>query len=415
MDIKAEIVSIGDELLIGQVIDTNSAWIARKLNTIGIAVNRINSISDNAHAIENILDEVKERVSLVILTGGLGPTKDDITKTSLSSYFQLPLYENLQVLEQVKSYIHNRGFSLNDLNRQQALVPENATILPNLKGTAPGMWIEKDGFICISLPGVPYEMMDIMEREGLPRLRAKFKTPFIIHKTVLVQGITESQLASKIEKWESALNQDVKLAYLPSPGRIRLRFSSTGYDQNLVEEKIEQEIFELQRIIPQHILALEDISIEHLVARKLIEKNLTIATAESCTGGRIASKITTIPGCSDFYKGSLVAYSNAIKSSSLRVSESLLIQYGAVSKEVVNKMLDGIIEVMDVNLGIAVSGIAGPDGGSQDKPIGTVWIGVGSSEKRIIREYHLGTQREQNIERASVIALTQLWELINLV
>ncbi len=409
---KAEIVTIGDELLIGQVVDTNSTWLATQLNQIGIAVNRIHSISDDAAEIKSILDDVKNRVNLLIFTGGLGPTKDDISKKAIAEYFNLELYENLQVLEQVRQFIHNRGFSMNELNRQQALVPENSRVMINRKGTAPGMWIEKDGFVCISLPGVPYEMKDIMVQDGLPALKKYFDTPFIVHRTILVHGISESQLAIKVEAWEDAIPKTIKLAYLPSPGRIRLRFSSVGKDKLAIETAIQEQISALEQLIPEHIVAYEDTNIEIVLSQVLREKGLKMATAESCTGGRIASKLTQLPGSSEWYAGSIIAYHNDLKTNLLQVPPTQIEEHGAVSSEVAKAMLLGLLDKPQVEVGLAVTGIAGPDGGTNEKPVGTVWIAVGNKKEQTIEHYQLGTQREQNIERASVIALTMLWNFV---
>ncbi len=409
---KAEIVTIGDELLIGQVVDTNSTWLATQLNQIGIAVNRIHSISDDAAEIKSILDDVKKRVNLVIFTGGLGPTKDDISKKAIAEYFNLELYENLQVLEQVRQFIHNRGFSMNELNRQQALVPENSRVMINQKGTAPGMWIEKDGFVCISLPGVPYEMKDIMIQDGLPALKKYFDTPFIVHRTILVHGISESQLAIRVEAWEDAIPKTIKLAYLPSPGRIRLRFSSVGKDKAALETAILEQISALEQLIPEHIVAYEDTNIEIVLSQVLREKGLKMGTAESCTGGRIASKLTQLPGSSEWYAGSIIAYHNDLKTKLLQVPPTLIDEHGAVSSQVAEAMLLGLLDKPPIEVGIAVTGIAGPDGGTNEKPVGTVWIAVGNKKEQMIEHFQLGTQREQNIERASVIALTMLWNFV---
>jgi nicotinamide-nucleotide amidase len=408
-----EIITIGDELLIGQVVDTNSAWMAQKLNEIGFRVVQITSISDHSNSIKKALDEAGSRAEVILITGGLGPTKDDITKKTIAEYFNLALIENIAVLKQVKEFIHSRGFSLNDLNRLQALVPENSIPLLNKLGTAPGMWIEKNEKLYIALPGVPYEMMHLMEDEVIPRLIQRNHGQHVLHHTLLIHGLPESLLADRIADWEDQLPARIKLAYLPSPGRIRLRLSCFGHDKEMLEQLTINEVKKLHQLIPEHILADGDYSLEYLLQQRLKEKKLSIAVAESCTGGTIASLITSEPGSSAVFKGGIIAYSNEVKMNLLGVSPSELETHGAVSKEVAIQMAVGVKNRLNSDIGIATTGIAGPDGGSETKPVGTVWMAIAIGDQVVAKMHRFNLNRKQNILRAANLALLDTIILIN--
>jgi len=408
----AEIITIGDELLIGQVVDTNSAFIARELNKTGISVFQITSVSDSRHHILTALEEASRRAPLVILTGGLGPTKDDITKSVLAEYTDDQLIFHPETLRNIEAMMAARGIAMNSLNMKQAEVPSRCTVIPNSCGTAPGMWLEKDGVVYVSMPGVPFEMKTMMLDEVLPRLQQRFRTDNILHRTLLVTGFPESALALRIENWENKLPQNIKLAYLPGSGIIRLRLSSSGADMQYLIAQTEKEIEELRVILGNHIISENDETIEEIVARMLTERRQTVATAESCTGGNIACLLTSISGSSAYFKGSVVAYANDIKEKILQVKVSDLQQYGAVSEQVVTQMAVSVRKLMRVDYGIAASGIAGPTGGTEEKPVGTIWIAVASASQTVAKLLHLGNNRESNIQRTSTAALNLLREMI---
>lgn len=408
----AEIITIGDELLIGQVINTNSAWMAESLNGIGIGVVQMTSIPDKAKAIINALDQAGNRANIILITGGLGPTRDDITKNVLAEYFGGRLIRNEEAFDMIKEFLGSRGVELSELNLGQAMVPDNCTVIPNRWGTAPGMWFRKDGRDWISMPGVPYEMKGMMTGTILPELRKKYDLPVIIHKTVITQGIPESHLARMLENYEDNLPADIKLAYLPSPGMVRLRLSITGKDREKTENLINSELARLLNIVSDHVVGTADQKLEKIVGELLVERGSTLSLAESCTGGMIAHLITSVPGSSRYFMGSVVAYSNKIKEKVLSVSAESLARYGAVSEQVVSEMASGVLRYFGTDYSIATSGIAGPDGGTLEKPVGLVWIAAGSREKIITEKFNFGTLRETNIQRASLTALNMLRKLM---
>jgi nicotinamide-nucleotide amidase len=408
----AEIVSIGDELLIGQVINTNSAWMAEALNGIGIGVVQITSISDQAEAIVRTLDQAGKRADIILITGGLGPTRDDITKNVLADYFGGRLIRSQEALATIKEFLSSRGVELSELNLGQAMVPDNCTVIPNRWGTAPGMWFRKHGRDWISMPGVPYEMKGMMTGTILPELKKKYDLPIIIHKTVLTQGIPESHLARMLENYEDNLPADIRLAYLPSPGMVRLRLSITGKDREKTENLINSELAGLLNIVSDHVVGTADQKLEKVLGELLVERNSTLSLAESCTGGMIAHLITSVPGSSRYFIGSVVAYSNKIKEKVLGVSAGSLNRYGAVSEQVVFEMASGVLKHFGTDYSIATSGIAGPDGGTPEKPVGLVWIAVASREKIITERFNFGNLRETNIQRASLTALNMLRKLM---
>ncbi len=405
---KAEIITIGDEILIGQIIDTNSAWIAEQFNLNGIEIYQITSVHDDHNHIMEALKKAEEKVDLVVMTGGLGPTKDDITKHTLCEYFSTKLVVHEPTFEHIKSRFTSLKIDMNKLNRDQALVPANCTVLPNKAGTAPGMWFEQNDTIFVSIPGVPFEMKYLVENELIPRLLNNGKTKAIYHKTVLTQGLPESMLAEKIENWENALPKDIKLAYLPSPLAVRLRLSAMGKSKPELESLVEDEIKKLLQIIPNNIFGYNNETMAEVIGRLLISKNQKLAVAESCTGGYISHLITSVPGCSEFFNGSVTAYSNQVKENILGVSHKTLNEFGAVSEQVAKEMAVGAREVLNADFAVATTGIAGPDGGTEEKPVGTIWIAIASEVNVIALKFVFGDNRERNILRSSQTALQLL-------
>ena len=411
--VKVEIITIGDEILIGQIVDTNSAWMATELNKAGFELAQITSVHDEADHITESLNMALKRADVVFFTGGIGPTNDDITKQTLSAYFGSKLVFNELVLENInRLFITRPNFVMNELTRAQAMVPENCTVIQNPVGTAPVTWFEKDGKVIVSMPGVPYEMKHAMSSEIIPRLQAHFNTPVILHKTVQVYGYPESTLALKIADWENELPEFISLAYLPNSGIIKLRLSGLSDDVLGLEFSMNQQVDKLSQLLGNAIVATEDIPIEQLVGNILTGQGKMVATAESCTGGNIARSFTSIPGSSGFFKGSLVAYSNDLKTDILQVSKADLEINGAVSRQVVEQMAQGARKLLKSDVAIATSGIAGPTGGTKEKPVGTVWIAVCSEDTMISREFHFGSLRDQNILRATQASLLMLKEIL---
>lgn len=405
---NAEIITIGDEILIGQTVDTNSAWIANKLNLIGVDIHRITSISDKKDEIFKALNNAGKDVDLILITGGLGPTNDDITKIALAEYFNTRLILNKDVLRQIETFVVKRKGDMNERNVKQAEVPENCLVLENTIGTAPGMLFQKEGKTIISMPGVPFEMKELMYKHVIPLLMSKQQDIHIIHKVILTQGLPESRLAEVLENWESNLPEFISLAYLPSPGLIKLRLTAKGVNKSYLENEIAEQVKRLEMIIPELICGYDSEKLEELIGKKLIQLSKTISTAESCTGGNIAHLITRISGSSEYFKGSIIAYSNEIKENLLKVNNSTIDRYGAVSKEVVEQMALGACKVLNTDFSIATSGIAGPMGGTKEKPVGTTWIAVSDGKKVISKLHIFGDQRERNIQRASLTALNML-------
>jgi nicotinamide-nucleotide amidase len=411
--VKVEIITIGDEILIGQIVDTNSAWMATELNKAGFELAQITSVHDETEHIVESLNMALKRADVILFTGGIGPTNDDITKQTLCAYFGSKLVFNESVLENInRLFLTRPNFVMNDLTRAQAMVPENCTVIQNPVGTAPVTWFEKDGKVIVSMPGVPYEMKNAMDSEIIPRLKAHFNTPVILHKTVQVYGYPESTLALKIADWENELPENIRLAYLPNSGIIKLRLSGLSDDILGLEFSMNQQVDKLSQLLGNAIVATEDIPIEQLVGNILTGQGKMVATAESCTGGNIARSFTAIPGSSRFFKGSLVAYSNDLKTDILQVSKADLDINGAVSRQVVEQMAQGARKLLKSDVAIATSGIAGPTGGTKDKPVGTVWIAVCSEDSMISREFHFGSLRDQNILRATQASLLMLKEIL---
>lgn len=415
---RAEILTIGDEILIGQITNTNSVWIAQELNLIGIKIVHMASVADDELAIVNAFDNAASRADLVFITGGLGPTKDDITKKTFSNYFNAELVMDEKVLEHVSSFFIKRGKEVTEINRKQALIPKGCTVIHNPNGTAPGMWMKKDKTVFISMPGVPYEMKAMMTESILPKIKKENNLPHIYHKTVLTNGIGESALSEMIEGWEDNLvNSNIKLAYLPQLGVVRLRLSTIGPDKETLIKTIDSEIEKLKKIIDTYIFGYENYgeetpSLAEVVSQILREKKQTLALAESCTGGYISSMFTGISGASEIFKGAIIPYTNKAKHDLLEVDEALFNTVGAVSKECVEQLAQNVLKKFGSDFALSVSGIAGPTGGTADKPVGTVWIAVVSKEKTLAFKFIFGDNRQRNIIMTSNYALNTLRKFI---
>jgi nicotinamide-nucleotide amidase len=415
IQINASIITIGDELLIGQTIDTNSGWMAGELNKIGVWVKRRVAVGDVWDDIRNALDEESKIADIILITGGLGPTADDITKPLLCEYFGGKLVVNEQVLAHVK-YLFEKVFRrpgpILERNLKQAEIPDVCTVLMNERGTAPGMWFEKNKKIFVSMPGVPHEMKGLMKKEVLPRLQRHFKMPFILHQTFLTYGTGESILAEKIKDWEEALPSHIKLAYLPHYGNVRLRLTGISDDKSKLEKELEVQSALLKPLIMEWLVIDDDMTIQQVVAKLLKEKKQTVSTAESCTGGYIAHLLTIDAGASSNFKGSVVAYDNQVKEDILNVPHETIGAVGAVSEEVVRQMVKGALEKMKTDFALATSGIMGPDGGSEQKPVGTVWVGVGNHKRIEAQIFHFRFDRLRNIEQTAHTALNVLRKFI---
>ncbi len=408
----AEIITIGDEILIGQIVDTNSAWMAKQLNLAGISVKQITSISDDEQHILDALAQAEQIADIILITGGLGPTKDDITKKTLAKYFNMGFRRDEAALEMVRQIFEKFKRPLIDVNIQQADVPDGCEVIVNKNGTAPCMWFERNNKIFVSMPGVPFEMMYLMDDEILPRLKHRFKLPAIVHKTILTANIGESFLAKEIEAIEDALPVHIKLAYLPKLGQVRLRLSAKGDDEGKLKAEVEGFAQQIMAKVEKFVVIDEDIPLEKAILNFMDARGLTLSTAESCTGGYIAHLITQHPGCSSVYWGGAVTYAYELKESILGVKQETLATFGAVSEETVREMSEGAIKHFKTDYALAVSGIAGPDGGTADKPVGTVWISVSSKDKTVAKLFNFSNKRLQNIERSAAAALTMLLNLL---
>jgi nicotinamide-nucleotide amidase len=399
---QAEIITIGDEILIGQVIDTNSAFIAKQFNKIGVSVYQITSVQDDKQHILKSLKEAEDNADIIIITGGLGPTKDDITKHTLCTYFNDELVHNEAVLQNVESIFSK--FSANPIsqvNRNQALVPSKAIALMNKFGTAPGMWFEKNGKVFVSLPGVPFEMKALIDDEVIPRLRKQFQFPYILHQTLLTYGLGESALAERIETWEDNLPKFIKLAYLPSPGRVRLRLSAKAMDKQMVTTEMEKQIALLLPQIADVFVGYEtDESIEAIIGQQLISLGKTVATAESCTGGKIAEQFTANAGASNYFKGSIVSYATEAKINVLNIPEALIKTHSVVSHEVAQAMASSVLKLMHTDYAIATTGNAGPTKSDADAEVGTVIIAIATKNSVYSEEFNFGNHRVKVINKA---------------
>ena len=407
---KAAVVTIGDEILIGQIVDTNSGFIAKSLDKIGIETREMLSISDDKQHILDTFASLQNKVEVVLITGGLGPTKDDITKHTLCEYFGDTLVRNAEVELHVIALIERAlGKSASQINKDQALVPSKCTVLHNQVGTAPGMWIKKENTVFISLPGVPYEMKYLIENQVIPKLVHEYQRPYIVHKTILTYGQGESHVAERIEDWENQLPECIKLAYLPSPGRVRLRLTARGKDKQLLEEAITANVKSLDMIIHDIIVGFEEEdTIEVVLGRILKNNQLTLATAESCTGGKIAQLLTSVPGASAYFKGSVVSYATEAKINVLGVSKELIDAYTVVSKEVASAMAMNVQKMMQTDYAIATTGNAGPTKGEADAEVGTVCIALATPKGIVVEEFNFGQPREKVIDRAVIKSLEML-------
>jgi nicotinamide-nucleotide amidase len=411
---KAAVITVGDEILIGQIVDTNSAFIAKSLDKIGIGVHEMLSVSDERMHILNTLAYVQNRVDVVIITGGLGPTKDDITKKTLCEYFDDVLVRDEKIETHVVNLIEKAmKRPASQMNRDQALVPSKSKVLFNMMGTAPGMWMEKGNTIFISLPGVPYEMKHLMENEVIPKLIIDFQRPYIIHKTILTYGQGESHIAERIEDWENNLPEFIKLAYLPSPGRVRLRLTARGTDEEVLENAIMQQTDRLRILIGDIIIGYEeDETIEVVLGKLLSQRKLSIAVAESCTGGKIAQVLTAIPGSSQYFKGGVVTYATESKVEVLGVPENVIEEHTVVSAQVAEEMAARVRQKFGADIAISTTGNAGPEKGDSDAEVGTVYIGFATAEKVYSEKFDLGQPREKVIERAVNKALEHIYKEI---
>jgi len=407
----AEIITIGDELLIGQVIDTNSAFIAKHLNKIGVSVYQITSVQDDKAHILKALKDAENNVDIIILTGGLGPTKDDITKKTIAEYFDDTLIRDDSVIKNIEElWKHYTGGLLLQVNRDQALVPSKAKVLMNVLGTAPGMWMEKDNKVFISLPGVPYEMNALVENEVIPKLKEKYNCPYILHKTLLVYGIGESALAAKIETWEDALPKHIKLAYLPSLGKMRLRLSAKGFDAQFINSTVQAEIDKVIPLIKNEFAGFEeeDGSVEVVIAKQLTHLGKSLAIAESCTGGMIAEQFTVHPGASAYFKGAVVTYATESKMNVLGVSKSDIDVFSVVSSQVAEAMAQNVMRIFESDFAIATTGNAGPTKGDSDAEVGTVFIAIATKNGVYSEKFMLGNHRVKVINKAVNKALEML-------
>lgn len=396
--IKAEVLNIGDEILYGQITNTNAQWISTELDKIGIRTIRHTVVGDNEEAILEGLQEAEKRADVVLITGGLGPTKDDITKKTLCKFFGVRLVRHPEALKAVTEFFESRGREMLEINRQQADLPENAIYIPNHKGTAPGMWFEKNNKVFVSMPGVPNEMQFIMQNYVLEKLQSFFKTPVIVHKMIRTVGIGESYLAREIETWENNLPENIKLAYLPSFGMVRLRLTGFGNDRKALEKQIEQEVQKVLPIIDKYVYGFDDEELAVAVGKLLVQNRKTLAIAESCTGGYLAHCFTQHAGSSEYLKGSLVAYSNEVKINILGVRKETIEQFGAVSEQTVLEMATNIRKLFNADIGIATSGIAGPGGATPTKPVGTIWVAYADANGASAKLYQLSNDRMVNIQ-----------------
>ncbi|HVK46228.1 MAG TPA: CinA family nicotinamide mononucleotide deamidase-related protein [Pseudobacter sp.] len=409
----ASIITIGDELLIGQVTDTNSPWMAQELNKTGVWLKRRVAVGDLKQEIVHALDEQAKDCQIIIMTGGLGPTADDITKQVLNEYFGGRMVTDQRTLEHIR-YLFEKVYRrpIIQRNLEQADVPDVCTVLFNERGSAPGMWFEKNGRVYVSLPGVPHEMKGLMLKEVLPRLQQHFTMPFISHRTMLTAGVGESFLAEMIKDWEAQLPSHIKLAYLPHYSMVRLRITGSGSNKGQLEKELDTEFSQLKKLVAEHMVVDEDRSLQQVIGDLLKRTNSTLATAESCTGGYIAHLITSISGSSEYFKGSVVSYANEVKENVLKVSHETLVQEGAVSEQTVKQMVQGALLTLNTDFALATSGIMGPGGGSEAKPVGTVWVAAGNKDEIVTQLFHFRFDRARNIEMTAINALNLLRKFI---
>lgn len=409
---NVSIITIGDEILIGQTIDTNSAWMGQQLNAIGAHVIDTLSIGDELPAIVQSLDNKLQSADVVLMTGGLGPTKDDVTKKAICEFFGVDMVFHQPTYDRILKLFEKWGRSSTEAHRLQCYMPANAELLYNKMGTAPGMWFEKDGKVLVSMPGVPYEMKYLMEHRVIPKLIETFPGQPIVHRTIQTVGEGESRIAARLEDIESNLPDHIKLAFLPNLGKVRLRLTGKGPDKTALEKELDEKVRQIEARIPELIFGYGELKLEKAIGQMLKERGLSLATAESCTGGYIAHMITSVAGSSDYFQGSVIAYSNEVKRNQLKVKEATLEQFGAVSEQTVREMVGGALEILKTDLAVSISGIAGPGGGSEEKPVGTVWMAVGNKERVKTRLIHAGKDRIKNIEYSSVHALNLIRDFL---
>ncbi len=405
---KAEIISIGDELLIGQVVNTNATWMGTELNLIGVSICQNSVVSDTSNEIKRSLVEAMKHADIILMTGGLGPTKDDITKKALTEYFDGKMFFHQDIYEHIQQLFKDKGIPINDLNKAQAELPDICEIIPNEIGTASGMLFRQDNKIIISMPGVPFEMKYMMKNYILPLLKKEYSLPFILHRTIMTTGMGESELAKKIEDWEDNLPENINLAYLPRPGIVRLRLTGRSENKSELEESIAHQVNKLNKIIPSLIFGFDDVLLEEVVGNLLKQKKKTIATAESCTGGSISRLLTSIPGSSEYFIAGIVAYAYKAKEILLGVDHETLVKHGAVSEIIAKQMAEGAKNRLNTDYAISVTGIAGPGGGLPNKPVGTIWIALATPEKTITQLFRFGNDRGRNIQRAVIAAMNML-------
>lgn len=401
----AHIITIGDEILIGQIVDTNSAWMGQQLNMQGIQIGKIITVSDTQKDITEAVDLALSEADIILLTGGLGPTKDDITKKALADYFGVDMRFSESTYNRIQRLFQKFGKSMTEAHHEQSYMPANADLLMNKMGTAPGMWFEQEGKVLVSMPGVPHEMKYLMEAEVLPKLKKQFPGKPIAHRTILTVGEGESRIAKRIDPFLEALPKNIKMAYLPGTGQVRLRMTGTDQDEKKLNALLDQKVEELKPLISEFIYGYEKEKLEEVVGKILIEKGKTLATAESCTGGFLAHKITSVPGSSAYFMGSVIAYSNEVKMNQLQVKSSTLKMHGAVSEKTVKEMVKGALDLLKTDIAIAISGIAGPGGGTSEKPVGTIWIAIGNKNNTKTYQLNLWKDRMKNIEYTTTVAL----------
>ncbi len=409
---NVHIITIGDEILIGQITDTNSVWMAQQLNLHGARIQGMSSISDGMEDIVGTLERATKQADIVLLTGGLGPTKDDITKKAIAKFYETGFVFSQETYDRILHFFERLGRTTTEAHREQCFMPQNANLLTNKVGTAPGMWFDENGTVVVSMPGVPYEMKYLMEHEVLPRLVERFPVQPIAHRTIQTIGEGESRIAKRIATFENNLPENIKLAYLPSLGKVRLRLSGMGTNQEALEQQLDDLVAEVVPQISELVFGYERDNIEGVVGQLLKERGLTLATAESCTGGFVAHKITSISGSSAYFKGSIVAYDNSVKEGLLGVQAATLAEYGAVSEACVREMAIGVRKQLKTDIGLSISGIAGPTGGTPDKPVGTIWIAVSNGEQTVTRKLQLGKKRLLNIEYTSNQVLNMVRQLV---
>ena len=405
---KVQIITIGDELLIGQVIDSNAAWIGQRLNERGFEVEKITSISDTEAAIKSALQDALSQADIVLITGGLGPTKDDITKKALAEYFGAEMVFDESTYNQIQRLFKQLGRSTNDAHMEQSYMPSNAEILLNKMGTAPGMWFEQEGKVVVSMPGVPYEMKHLMEAEVLPRLQKKYDGIAIVHRTICTAGEGEARLAHKLQAYLDTLPDFIKVAYLPSLAVVRIRLTARGVQEEELQQLLDEKVKEIQALIPEFVFGFEQDTLASVLGKILLRQNKKLTLAESCTGGYLAHCITSIAGSSRYFEGGFVTYSNDLKTKLLNVTPATLARVGAVSEETVLEMLHGSLQKTGADVGIAVSGIAGPGGGSPEKPVGTIWLAVGSTARQKTKRLQLAKDRSRNIQHSAMAGLNML-------